>query len=185
MRTLSLHCPAAVRGTLLVSATRNVQLSIAHCSQGLLKMDFIDKVKTGFERLEARLKDVHISKKATDQHSHTDLGDACQDLHTGTENRFHSFAPPRHGNAAKFFVDGCSYFWAVSIALEEAKESIWILDWWLSPELYLRRPPSENAQYRLDRMLFAAADRGVDVNIIVYKEVPSVLTCESSAIYMS
>jgi phospholipase D1/2 len=49
------------------------------------------------------------------------------------DNRFHSFAPPRRGNDAKWFVDGCGYFWAVSVALEEAKESIWILDWWLSP----------------------------------------------------
>jgi phospholipase D1/2 len=46
------------------------------------------------------------------------------------------------------------------------------------PELYLRRPPSQNENYRLDRMLFAAAERGVKVNIIVYKEVASVLTCE-------
>jgi len=142
-------------------------------------MAFIDKVKAGFERLEGRL---HTTKKTPVQiqikHSHTDLGDACHALHTGTDNRFHSFAPQRCGNEAKFFIDGCGYFWAVSVALQEAKESIWILDWWLSPELYLRRPPSTNAQYRLDRMLFAAADRGVDINIIIYKEVPSVLTCE-------
>jgi phospholipase D1/2 len=34
-------------------------------------------------------------------------------------------------------VDGCSYMWAVSMAIEEARESIWILDWWLSPGKYL------------------------------------------------
>ena len=58
----------------------------------------------------------------------------------------------------------------------EARESIYILDWWLSPELYLRRPPSQNEQYRLDNMLKAAAERGVKVNIIVYKEVEQALT---------
>jgi hypothetical protein len=42
---------------------------------------------------------------------------------------------------------------------------------WLSPELYLRRPPSKNQQYRIDNLLQAAAQRGVKVNIIVYKEV--------------
>lgn len=47
---------------------------------------------------------------------------------------------------------------------------------WLSPELYLRRPPSRNQQYRIDRMLQAAAQRGVKVNIIVYKEVTQALT---------
>lgn len=53
--------------------------------------------------------------------------------HSAPDNRFHSFAPPRHRNDAKWFVDGCGYMWAVSVALEEARESIWILDWWLSP----------------------------------------------------
>lgn len=60
----------------------------------------------------------------------------------------------------------------------EARESIHILDWWLSPELYLRRPPAGNEQYRLDRMLRAAAERGVRVNVIVYKEVPQALSRE-------
>jgi phospholipase D1/2 len=45
-----------------------------------------------------------------------------------TEHRFGSFAPPREHNEVKPYVDGCSYFWAVSIALENARESIWILD---------------------------------------------------------
>ncbi|KAJ6069021.1 hypothetical protein N7499_010908 [Penicillium canescens] len=97
-----------------------------------------------------------------------------------TEHRFGSFAPPREHNDAKWYVDGCSYFWAVSRALENARESIWILDWWLSPELYLRRPPAKNEQYRLDRMLQAAAQRGVRVNVIVYKEVTQALTLSSS-----
>jgi hypothetical protein len=44
-----------------------------------------------------------------------------------------------------------------------------MLPGWLSPELYLRRPPAKNEQYRVDRMLQAAAQRGVRVNIIVYK----------------
>lgn len=103
-------------------------------------------------------------------------------------NRFGSFATLKNGNDVKWYVDGCSYMWAVSKALEGAKQSIWILDcrsrrsWqiypppdppagWLSPELYLRRPPSKNEQYRLDRMLQQAAQRGVRVNVIVYKEV--------------
>lgn len=50
-----------------------------------------------------------------------------------TEHRFGSFAPPREHNDVKWYVDGCSYFWAVSRALENARESIWILDckFWL------------------------------------------------------
>lgn len=93
------------------------------------------------------------------------------------QHRFQSFAPLRQQNETKWYVDGCSYMWAVSVALEQARESIWILDWWLSPELYLRRPPAKNEQYRVDRLLEAAASRGVKVNIIVYKEVTQALTC--------
>jgi phospholipase D1/2 len=63
--------------------------------------------------------------------------------------------------------------------MTEARESIYILDWWLSPELYLRRPPSQNEKYRLDNMLRAAAERGVEVRVIVYKEVKQALSCES------
>jgi phospholipase D1/2 len=138
-------------------------------------MDFLKHIKDKVEHLVDEAEETLGFEK----HSHTHLGEACHDLHKHTsENRFHSFAPIRGGNDAKWFVDGCGYFWAVSVALEEAKESIWILDWWLSPELYLRRPPSNNPQYRLDKMLLAAAERGVKVNIIVYKEVASLLTCE-------
>ena len=85
------------------------------------------------------------------------------------DHRFESFAPQRQGNDIKWYVDACGYMWAVSMALERARESIYILDWWLSPELYLRRPPAKFEQYRVDRLLHQAAERGVKVNIIVYK----------------
>jgi phospholipase D1/2 len=45
-----------------------------------------------------------------------------------TQHRFGSFAPERHGNDVQWYVDGCSYFYAVSKALESARESVWILD---------------------------------------------------------
>ncbi len=45
-----------------------------------------------------------------------------------TAHRFGSFAGPQEGNDVKWHVDGCSYMWAVSVALEEARESVWILD---------------------------------------------------------
>ncbi|KAL9024924.1 MAG: hypothetical protein Q9196_006156 [Gyalolechia fulgens] len=109
--------------------------------------------------------------------SHTHSGPDCDSsMHNSSQNRFGSFAAQRTGNDIKWFVDGCGYMWAVSRALEQARESIWILGWWLSPELYLRRPPIKNEQYRIDRMLQAAAQRGVRVNIIVYKEVTQALT---------
>lgn len=109
-------------------------------------------------------------------HSHTHADAQCGDGLHASQHRYGSFAAQRRGNDVKWFVDGCGYMWAVSRALEQSRESIWILDWWLSPELYLRRPPARNEQYRIDRMLQAAAQRGVKVNIIVYKEVTQALT---------
>lgn len=90
-----------------------------------------------------------------------------------------SSAPITQGNNVKFHVAGCAYFWAVSEAIENAKDSIWIQGWWVSPEVYLRRPPLANEKYRLDRMLTAAAERGVQVRIIVYKEMPETIHLES------
>ncbi|KAF7556371.1 hypothetical protein G7046_g6307 [Stylonectria norvegica] len=94
-------------------------------------------------------------------------------------NRFDSFFPERDGNLIKWYVDGRDYFWAVSVALEQAKETIYICDWWLSPELFLRRPPYHNQEFRLDVILKRKAAEGVKIFVIVYKEVEQALTCNS------
>jgi len=149
-------------------------------------MSFFNKLHEPFHGFVSDLKD-SLSGKDGNKPQQSGQGQQAgqqsqpqpgQEYHS--QHRFMSFAPERHGNETKWYVDGCSYMYAVSIALERAKESIWILDWWLSPELYLRRPPARNQQYRLDRMLLAAAERGVKVNIIVYKEVTQALTLSSS-----
>ncbi|KAI5475207.1 phospholipase D [Pseudohyphozyma bogoriensis] len=95
-------------------------------------------------------------------------------------HRFQSFGAERDGNDVKWYVDGHDYFYALSELLDSAKETIWILDWWLTPELFLRRPPSENEQWRLDRLLLKKAEQGVKINIIVYKEVTQTMTMSSS-----
>ena len=86
-------------------------------------------------------------------------------------NRYESFFPERDGNLVKWYVDGCDYFWAVSVALEQAQESIYIADWWLSPELFMRRPPFHQQEYRLDQILKRRAEAGVKIYVMVYKEV--------------
>ncbi|KHN97903.1 Phospholipase D [Metarhizium album ARSEF 1941] len=95
------------------------------------------------------------------------------------QHRFESFFPERDGNLVKWYVDGCDYFWAVSVALEQAQESIYICDWWLSPELFLRRPPYHKQHFRLDQILKRRAEAGVKVYVAVYKEVEAALTCNS------
>ncbi|KAF4587527.1 Phospholipase D [Ophiocordyceps camponoti-floridani] len=94
-------------------------------------------------------------------------------------HRYESFFPERDGNLVKWYVDGRDYFWAVSVALEEAQETIYIADWWLSPELFLRRPPYHKQEHRLDQILKRRAEAGVKIYIIVYKEVEAALTCNS------
>ncbi|KAF1850526.1 phospholipase-like protein PldA [Cucurbitaria berberidis CBS 394.84] len=94
-------------------------------------------------------------------------------------HRFNSFAPERDGNIVKWYVDGRDYFWAVAEALEQAKETIYIADWWLSPELFLKRPPFYNQKHRLDQVLKRRAQAGVKIYISVYKEVTAAITCNS------
>ncbi|RHZ44600.1 hypothetical protein Glove_718g64 [Diversispora epigaea] len=94
-------------------------------------------------------------------------------------NRHESFSPIREGIYVKWYVDGKNYFHAVSEALLSAQHEIYIEDWWLSPELYLRRPPSKNEKFRLDRILKAKAEQNVKIYVVLYKEVPQVLTLNS------
>lgn len=86
-------------------------------------------------------------------------------------HRFQSFAPIHDGNRVKWYVDAKDYMWAVSEALEKATETIYIADWWLSPELFLRRPPVQHQEWRLDHVLKRRAEAGVKIYVIVYKEV--------------
>ncbi|KIK69659.1 hypothetical protein GYMLUDRAFT_992337 [Collybiopsis luxurians FD-317 M1] len=95
---------------------------------------------------------------------------AAASHYTGT-NRFDSFAPIRMNVATQWLVDGRDYFWNLSRAILMAKETIYIHDWWLSPELQLRRPNKE--RYRLDKLLEAKAREGVKIFIILYQEVSS------------
>jgi len=71
----------------------------------------------------------------------------------------------------KRHIAGLDYFWAVSEMLDSAEECIFILDWWLSPELYLRRPPALHEEWRLDRLLKRKAEQGVKIFVVVYNEV--------------
>ncbi|KAI8143329.1 hypothetical protein BJV82DRAFT_612344 [Fennellomyces sp. T-0311] len=95
-------------------------------------------------------------------------------------HRMQSFAPPRENCKAKWFVDGHEYFEAVAEAILSAKSDIFIEDWWLSPQLYLRRPPKGNEEYRIDRLLKRkAAIDGVKIYIVIYKSMSVALPLDS------
>ncbi|KAG7085424.1 hypothetical protein E1B28_002985 [Marasmius oreades] len=100
-------------------------------------------------------------------------------------HRFESFATEREDNFVKWHIDGHDYMWAVSEMLENAKECIFILDWWLTPQLYLRRPPAKHTEWRLDNILKRKVEQGVKVYVIVYKEVTQTMTMSSKLTKMA
>ena len=139
---------------------------------------------------DAKVKGIHFKNKVgklgnivNKNHRHDEEHEKATDekrTKIAESHRFESFAPEREGNMVKWYVDGRDYFYAVSVALEAAKEVIYIADWWLSPELFLRRPPYFNQEWRLDEVLKRRAEAGVKIYITVYKEVEQALTCNSA-----
>ncbi|XP_076929907.1 phospholipase D zeta 1-like [Bidens hawaiensis] len=98
-------------------------------------------------------------------------------------HRFVSFAPPRgltdDDSQAQWFVDGRAAFDAIALAIEDAKSEIFMCGWWLCPDLYLRRPFHSNASSRLDNLLETKAKQGVQIYILMYKELALALKINS------
>ncbi|KAH0556541.1 hypothetical protein GP486_005592 [Trichoglossum hirsutum] len=93
--------------------------------------------------------------------------------------RFGSFAPVRKGVFAQWLVDGRDYMWNVSRAISMARDVIYIHDWWLSPELYMRRPAAISHKWRLDRLLQKKASEGVKIFVIMYRNINSAVPIDS------
>nr|CAH7741167.1 unnamed protein product [Callosobruchus chinensis] len=90
-----------------------------------------------------------------------------------------SFAPIRNNVTASWFVDGASYMSAIADAIDKAKEEVFITDWWLSPEIYLKRPAIVGEYWQLKNLLKRKADSGVKIYILLYKEVEMALGLNS------
>ncbi|XP_028288110.1 phospholipase D1-like [Parambassis ranga] len=95
------------------------------------------------------------------------------------DHRFGSFAREEKNIPAKWYVNGKTYMEDVADALEEAKEEIFITDWWLSPEIFLKRPVVEGNRWRLDCILRRKAQQGVRIFVMLYKEVELALGINS------
>ncbi|ORZ34073.1 hypothetical protein BCR44DRAFT_34615 [Catenaria anguillulae PL171] len=128
----------------------------------------------------------HVSLQARSQADHKHLLDYCAQIATSsrfTVHPFGSFAPARANCHVETFVDGEGYFERVAEVVERAQRSIYIMDWFLTPEIYLKRKPGisgeEREKWRLDRLLKRKADEGVPVYVLVYKEVAAALTINS------
>ncbi|KAL8157962.1 phospholipase D zeta 1-like isoform X2 [Apium graveolens] len=98
-------------------------------------------------------------------------------------HRFGSYAPPRglteDGSEVQWFVDGQAAFDSIALAIDGANSEIYICGWWVCPELYLRRPFHAHASSKLDALLEAKAKRGVQIYILLYKEVALALKINS------
>ncbi|KAL1267730.1 hypothetical protein QQF64_033093 [Cirrhinus molitorella] len=95
------------------------------------------------------------------------------------ENRHGSFTPVRENTTSKWFVNAAGYFDAIADALEGAKEEIFITAWWLSPEIFLKRPVVDGNMWRLDHVLKRKAQQGVKIFVLLYKEVEVVMGLNS------
>ena len=95
------------------------------------------------------------------------------------KQRFASYAPVRDNVWCRWLVDGRDHTWQVSRAIDNAKDFVYIHDWWLSPELYMRRPAAISQKWRLDRLLQRKAQEGVKIFVIVYRNIESAIPIDS------
>ncbi|XP_045859523.1 phospholipase D1 isoform X1 [Meles meles] len=95
------------------------------------------------------------------------------------DHRFGSYAAIQENTLAKWYVNAKGYFEDVADAMEEAEEEIFITDWWLSPEIFLKRPVVEGNRWRLDCILKRKAQQGVRIFVMLYKEVELALGINS------
>ncbi|RNA10079.1 phospholipase D2 isoform X1 [Brachionus plicatilis] len=94
--------------------------------------------------------------------------------------RFQSFAPIRDNSSVKWFVDAADYMESVADSIEAAKEEIFITGFFISPEIYLKRPIIVGDRWRLDKLLQRKAEEGVKIYILIYKEIEITLPINSA-----
>ena len=111
-------------------------------------------------------------------------------------NKYNAYTNAKNYNLCKYFCDGRDYFTDLFYQLMQAKQTIFITDWWLSPEVFLLRPVDEkiylemnktgqitkdlgNKMTRLMDVLNHKAKEGVKIYILVYYECSLALTLNS------
>ncbi|CAJ0608562.1 unnamed protein product [Cylicocyclus nassatus] len=94
-------------------------------------------------------------------------------------HRFSSSFPVRENCYGKWFVDARTYMAHAADMMELAREEIYIAGWWLSPEIYMKRPALEGNYWRLDEILKRKANQGVRIFILMYKEMEMALGLNS------
>jgi phosphatidylserine/phosphatidylglycerophosphate/cardiolipin synthase-like enzyme len=82
-----------------------------------------------------------------------------------------SFAPLRDSCQATMHVGGRELYSAMAHAIWTAQSQIFIAGWIFNANLLLVRPPDASAPVRLDELLAHKAAQGVQVHILLYREV--------------
>ena len=112
------------------------------------------------------------------------------------QNKYNAYTNQKKYNVCQWFCDGKDYFQDLFLKLMEAKSSIYITDWWMSPEVFLRRPVYDKEYIdmaekhlitrnqgqnmtRLMDILDYKCRQGVKVYILVYYECSLALTLNS------
>ena len=85
----------------------------------------------------------------------------------GYTNDYNSFAYKKSSNYCQYFVDAKDYFEDLFKNLMNAKESIFITDFWLSPELFLKRPVDENIYIDMAKKKVLKKDFGKNISRIM------------------
>ena len=88
-----------------------------------------------------------------------------------------SFVPPRVGTRCRFLIDGKAVLGAMHQAITGAKRSIYISFWMITSTLKLRRGTDSSDADRLDHILKAKAEAGVEVCIILWRENRRLMVC--------
>jgi phospholipase D1/2 len=112
-----------------------------------------------------------------------------------SSNKYNAFTNMKKYNLCQWFSDGEDYFKDLFQKLMAARDSIYITDWWMSPEVFLIRPVNENeylqmketkrTKYfgnnvsRLMDILALKANQGVKVYVLIYCECKLALTLAS------
>lgn len=108
-------------------------------------------------RLKLSNSERRVTLVARNERQQEQFADSIQFMKDNTKwaerHRFDSFAPMRTNVFAEWLVDARDYMWKVSRAISMAQDVVYIHDWWLSPELYLRRP-RKFANPSLSRVFF-------------------------------
>ncbi|CAF3055231.1 unnamed protein product [Rotaria sp. Silwood2] len=149
-------------------------------STGILNIGDDDDIKIS-NSLRILLIKCRIAHNGNEWTKHlSNLTEQLKDFVNKTRSRFDSYAPIRKKSISLLvkFINGKSYMSPNAKAFLTAKEEVFIIDWWLSPELILIIPADEKT-FRLDNILGRIANARARVHVMLYKKMPFALALNS------